>query len=154
VLTIGGRIDRLEVDDRGRAVVIDFKYSAGGKIRERIGDTAAGDLVQGGIYLLAAERHFGLTAAGMLYCGLRNDVTWDGWHIPLAGLDAIGESRTAAGLRELMDAAAQRAVEVHDAIASGRIAVQPADRDKCQWCDFRDMCRIESAEAAQGAGAG
>jgi hypothetical protein len=140
LLTITGRIDRLDISSANQALVIDYKYSTGENIRERIEDP-----VQGGLYLLAAERQFGLAPAGMLYCGLRNEVTWDGWHVPLAGLESIGESTTPARLRELMDEAARRAVDVHEAITSGRIAVQPADRDKCNWCDFRDICRVETA---------
>jgi len=152
LLTIAGRIDRLDASPANHAVVIDYKYSAGDKIRERIEESATGNLVQGGLYLLAAERQFGLAPAGMLYCGLRNEVTWDGWHVPLEGLKAVGESATPARMRDLMDTAARRAIEVHEAITSGRIAVQPADRDKCDWCDFRDICRVESAAARAGAG--
>jgi RecB family exonuclease len=139
LLTITGRIDRLDISSANQALVIDYKYSTGENIRKRIEDP-----VQGGLYLLAAERQFGFAPAGVLYCGLRNGVTWDGWHVPLAGLESIGESTTPTRLRELMDEAARRAVDVHEAIISGRIAVQPADRDKCNWCDFRDICRVEA----------
>ena len=48
-------------------------------------------------------------------------------------------------LRELMEDAESAAVRVHEAITSGDIAVRPADPRKCQWCDFRDICRVESA---------
>ena len=144
LLTITGRIDRLDISSANQALVIDYKYSAGNKIRERIEENGAGNLVQGGLYLLAAERQFGLAPAGMLYCGLRNEVTWGGWHLPLTGLESIGESTTPARLSELMDDAAAKAVEVHEAITSGRIAVYPADREKCNWCDFRDICRVET----------
>jgi CRISPR/Cas system-associated exonuclease Cas4 (RecB family) len=37
------------------------------------------------------------------------------------------------------------AKQAHEAIASGEISVRPADPRKCQWCDFRDICRVESA---------
>jgi CRISPR/Cas system-associated exonuclease Cas4 (RecB family) len=43
-------------------------------------------------------------------------------------------------------------VETFDTIASGAIAPQPADPDKCKWCDFRDICRVETA-AIREAGA-
>ena len=39
----------------------------------------------------------------MLYCGLRKEVIWDGWHTPIPGLERIGEPSTKARLRELMD---------------------------------------------------
>lgn len=144
LLTITGRIDRLDTGPGNQAVVIDYKYSGGNKIRERVEDTDSGALVQGGLYLLAAEREFGLEPAGMLYCGLRNDVVWGGWHLPIRGLEQIGEASTPAVLRELMNAAAAKAVEVSEAIAGGHIAAHPADSAKCLWCDFADICRVES----------
>ncbi len=151
-LAIRGRIDRLEVSADGRALVIDYKYSAGDKIKDRIERTESGEQVQGGLYLAAAERAFGLKPAGMLYCGLKKGVNWDGWHASVAGLEQVGEQRTEAALRELMRDAEQAAQATHEAISQGRIAPHPADRDKCRWCDFRDICRIESAAAVEKVG--
>lgn len=147
LVTITGRIDRVDVGARNQALVIDYKYSAGNKIRERIEENAAGNLVQGGLYLLAAERCLGLKPVGMLYCGLRKEVVWDGWHLAIAGLEGIGESR--GTLEDLTRAAAETAVEVFDAITSGRVAPEPADRAKCLWCDFQDICRVESVAQAR-----
>ena len=152
-LAISGRIDRLDVGPRNQALVIDYKYSAGDRIRERVDDTASGDLVQAGLYLLAAARTFGLHPVGMLYCGLRKEVNWDGWHVPVAGLAAIGESMTPSALQDFMNAAATKAEATFAAIASGHIAPQPANPRKCVWCDFRDICRIETAAAARTASA-
>jgi CRISPR/Cas system-associated exonuclease Cas4 (RecB family) len=39
------------------------------------------------------------------------------------------------------------------AIRSGRMAVAPSDRDKCRYCDFRDVCRVAGEEAAVAEGA-
>ena len=152
LLVISGRIDRLDIGPRNQALVIDYKYSAGAKIRERVDDNSSGNLVQGGLYLAAAQRAFGLEPAGMLYCGLRKDVVWDGWHAAIAGLERIGESRTREALQELVDDAIAKAAETHEAITSGRIAPHPADDSKCLWCDFRDMCRIESTQISKAAG--
>lgn len=152
-LAISGRIDRLDVGPRNQALVIDYKYSAGDRIRERVEDTDSGDLVQAGLYLLAAVRAFGLDPVGMLYCGLRKEVNWDGWHTPVTGLEAIGESMTPSALQDFMNAAAAKAEETFAAIASGRVAPQPANPRKCVWCDFRDICRIETAAAARTASA-
>src|SRR6185295_9278324 len=90
LMSIAGRIDRLEVGPENQALVIDYKYSAGNKIRERVEDTGEGHLVQGGLYLAAAERAFGLDPVGMLFCGLKKDVTWDGWHVSVPGLESLG----------------------------------------------------------------
>lgn len=143
VLNVRGRIDRLEAGPNGEAVVIDYKYSAANKIRERVKDQDKGDVVQAGLYLLAAVKQFGLTPAGMLYCGLRQ-VEWGGWHVPIAGLERVGESCAADRIEELMHAAEAKAAEVHSSITRGDIAVRPADEKKCDWCDYRDICRVES----------
>lgn len=151
-LAIRGRIDRLEENPRGEALVIDYKYSAKNKIRERMGKSEEGQEVQTGLYLLAAERKFGLKPAGMLFCGLRKGITWDGWHLPVAGFEQTGNTCSPEALRDLMNTAAQTATEAHQHILSGRIAAQPADTDQCKWCDFRDACRVETVAAARGAG--
>ncbi len=143
-LTVRGRIDRLEVGPHREALVIDYKYSAANKIRERVKDQDKGDVVQAGLYLLAAVKQFGLVPAGMLYCGLRKDVEWGGWHLPLPGLEKIGESCTVTRLEELTAAAQQKALDVFASITSGDIEVRPADEKKCAWCDYRDMCRVDA----------
>jgi RecB family exonuclease len=153
VLTITGRIDRLDVGPRDEALVIDYKYSAAGKIRERVEDNDGGSLVQGGLYLAAAQRALGLQPAGMLYCGLRKEIAWGGRHIAIAGLERIGESRTREALQDLIDTASGTAARVFESITSGEIAARPADEKKCVWCDFRDACRVESIAIARIAGA-
>jgi len=152
LVSITGRIDRMDVGPGNQALVIDYKYSAGNKIRERVEDTGGGHLVQGGLYLAAAVRTFGLDPVGMLFCGLKKDVTWDGWHVSIPGLEALGTSSTREFIRALIDDAEKAAIRVHEAITSGEIAVRPADRDKCRWCDYCDICRVESAVLVQVAG--
>lgn len=152
LLTITGRIDRLDIGPRGQALVIDYKYSARNKIREFVSENADGNLVQGGLYMAAAKRALHLEPAGMLYCGLRKDVVWGGWHAPIEGLERVGESRTPAALNELIEAAIAKASDVFESIASGEIVARPADTDKCVWCDFRDICRVETAALVKIAG--
>jgi ATP-dependent helicase/DNAse subunit B len=143
-LTVRGRIDRLEVGPHGEALVIDYKYSAAKTIRDRVKDQEEGEVVQSGLYLFAAVKQFGLTPAGMLYCGLKKKVEWGGWHIPLAGLESTGTTCTREALDELTDGAARKAAEASDSILSGRIEAHPRDESKCAWCDYRDICRIET----------
>jgi ATP-dependent helicase/nuclease subunit B len=148
-LGLRGRMDRMDVSPDGRALVIDYKYSAQGKLKERIEQSAAGDAVQAGIYLLAAERAFGLQPAGMLFCHLKKGVNWDGWHAGL-GLD-VGENMSAEAVRELANVAEQTVLRVHEEICAGRIAVSPKDKSKCAWCECRDICRVESIEKVRTA---
>jgi ATP-dependent helicase/DNAse subunit B len=149
LVSITGRIDRLDIGPGDQALVIDYKYSAGNKIKERVEDTGEGHLVQGGLYLAAAQRTFGLDPVGMLFCGLKKDVTWDGWHVRIPGLETLGTSSTREVIRALIDDAESAAVRVHEAITSGDIAVRPTDSRKCRWCDFADICRVESAALVQ-----
>jgi len=149
LVNITGRVDRLDVGPDNQALVIDYKYSAGNKIRERVEDSGAGHAVQGGLYLAAAARTFGLEPVGMLFCGLKKDVTWDGWHVNVPGLESLGASTTREVLRALMNDAESAAVRVHEAITSGDIAVRPTDTRKCRWCDYCDICRVESTVLVQ-----
>jgi RecB family exonuclease len=152
-VAISGRIDRLDVAAGNNAIVIDYKYSAGNKIRDFVGESEEGNRVQAGLYMLAAERVFGLVPAGMLYCGLKKDMSWGGWHLAIAGLERIGTSCLPETLRELMTSAEQSALQVHEAITSGAIAVKPRDEKKCDWCDYRDTCRVETISAERSGGA-
>jgi len=98
--------------------------------------------VQGGLYLLGAERALGLKPRGMYFCGVKKGVTRKGWDDP-------------STVAELMRIAEQKAVEVHEAALSGRFQVLPTDTAKCLWCECHDICRVESmarplaAEAAE-----
>jgi hypothetical protein len=60
---------------------------------------------------------------------------------------------TPSALHDFMNGAAAKAEETSAAIASGRVAPQPADARKCVWCDFRDICRIETIAAPRTASA-
>ncbi len=135
-LSINGRIDRLLIGPDNQAIVIDYKYSPAAKVRERVS-------VQGGLYLLAAERVFNLAPAGMFYCALREPISWEGWHADVPGLN-LGEWRTADALRELIVEAEQQAIDTFNSIVSGNKEVNPADPSKCRYCDYRNICRIES----------
>jgi ATP-dependent helicase/DNAse subunit B len=154
-LSIRGRIDRLETGPNGQALVIDYKYS--GQVKDKVEQNESGSLVQGGLYLLAAERAFGLEPAGMLYCGVKKKVNWVGWQA-ISGLREIGEPCTPERLRELAEDAARKASETHAAILAGRVEVHPAEPKKCDWCDYRDICRVEAIMGerapALGSGAG
>jgi ATP-dependent helicase/DNAse subunit B len=143
-LSIRGRIDRLDIGPNNEAIVIDYKYSAAAKIRERI----EGDPMQAGLYLSAADRVFKHKPVGMFYCGLRQSVSWEGWHTQIPGV-TVGEFRTDAALRELITIAEQKAIEVHESITAGNIEVRPTDRTKCRYCDYNNICRVESISRAK-----
>ncbi|MCS7025214.1 MAG: exodeoxyribonuclease V subunit gamma [Bryobacteraceae bacterium] len=144
-----GKIDHvLEVPQRG-IVVIDYKYSSRQKIRDRIRATERGELVQGGLYLWAAQKLLQKRPAGILYCGLKGEISWQGWHIPILGWQDVGETLEASSLGERIQDAVQTAQAVAERILAGEFAPDPADRRKCGLCDFRDVCRVETLAASR-----
>jgi hypothetical protein len=136
-----------------QALVIDYKYSAGDRIREKVEESEEGQRVQAGLYLLAAQKALKLEPAGMLYCGLRKKVSWSGWHLNRPGLQTVGEARTPEALEELIESARSATLEAHEAIVSGRVIAHPRDPDQCKRCDFRDVCRVETLAETLEAGA-
>ena len=128
-LAISGKIDRLDTAPDGRAYVIDYKYSGAQSTKEKVKDES---LLQAPLYLMAAEECFGLKAAGMFYVGLKGGVVYAGWkEIPEGWLERKK----------------QQTLQVVAEIRAGRVDVAPANPDKCRYCDFRDVCRVEAGGA-------
>jgi ATP-dependent helicase/DNAse subunit B len=136
---ISGRIDRLDTAEDGRAYVIDYKYSAAQGVKGRVKDE---NLLQGPLYMMAAERAFGVKPDGVFYVGLKAGVEYAGWSrtgmlksrpIPEAWLE-IAERRTLQAMHE---------------IRAGRVEVAPANPAKCRYCDCRDICRVATGAAAE-----
>ena len=131
-LKIAGKIDRLDEAQDGTAVVFDYKYSNAQNIKNRIDDE---NLLQPPLYLLAVERAFGLKPAGMYYIGLKGGVEYAGWMVEELPPGWLESTRL-------------RTLNVVGEIRAGRIDVAPADRDKCRFCDYRDVCRADIGAAA------
>jgi ATP-dependent helicase/DNAse subunit B len=129
-LEISGKIDRLDTAPDGRAYVIDYKYSNAQNTKDKLKDE---NLLQAPLYLMAAEEFFGVKAAGMFYVGLKGGVVYAGWkEIPEGWLERKK----------------QQTLQVVAEIRSGRVDAAPANPDKCRYCEFRDVCRVEVGEAA------
>ena len=135
-LAISGKIDRLDTAPDGRAYVIDYKYSSAQNTKDKLKDE---NLLQAPLYLMAAEEFFGVKAAGMFYVGIKGGVVYSGWkEIPEGWLEQKKE----------------QTLQVVAAIRAGRVDVAPANPDKCIYCEFRDVCRVEAGAAealAEGA---
>jgi ATP-dependent helicase/DNAse subunit B len=137
--TVGvrGKIDRLDVAPDGRAYVIDYKYSAAQRTRHRLNDE---NLLQAPLYVMAAEKAFGMRPAGMFYVGLKGGVVYAGWSSqPVEGLSAepIPEG--------WLENARERTVRVVEEIRAGRVEAAPSNRENCRLCDYRDVCRVTLA---------
>ena len=136
-LEIFGRIDRLDVAPDGRAFVLDYKYSGKASVNKKLTDE---NLMQAPLYLMAA-RHLKFQPAGMFYVGLKGGVEYVGWSdAPLMDAEPLPEN--------WLEDARGRALRVVEAIRGGAVEPAPADRDKCRYCDARDVCRMEVPETA------
>lgn len=134
-LVIRGRIDRFDVSSSGEVFAYDYKYSREDNVKKK---QSSDRDVQGGLYLLALKAA-GYRPHGFAYVPLRGEANLS----PRLDVDA------------LMDEARERALLAVDRITTGDIAVVPADRNNCRYCDFRDACRInEQAGAAAASGDG
>jgi ATP-dependent helicase/DNAse subunit B len=130
---LAGKIDRLDEASDGRAFVIDYKYSRAETTKKKLKDE---NLLQAPLYLMAAERYFGIKPTGMFYIGLKDSVEYVGWsEPPLLDSDPMKPDWIAE--------TEQKALQIVDQIRAGRVAVAPANPDHCRFCDARDVCRVE-----------
>ncbi len=149
-LTLGCRVDRIDVAPDGKALIIDYKYSSPESVRKLVKGHAEGLRIQGGIYMRALI-HEGRECAGMLFAGLRNLPAWDGWQTVQ---EKIGRSEqgTPEDLRAVMERAKETALTAIARIGQGVIEPKPAEASLCEHCDFHDICRVETAIQVAAAG--
>ena len=137
---IFGRIDRLDVAPDGRAFVLDYKYSAAQRVKDKLKNE---NLMQAPLYMMAAE-DLNFRPAGMFYVGVKGGIEYAGWSdAPLMDSLALPE--------KWLEAARERTLRIVEEIRRGRVEIVPADRDSCRFCDAKDICRIEVAAAAEQA---
>jgi ATP-dependent helicase/DNAse subunit B len=149
-LTLGCRVDRIDVAPDGQAIIIDYKYSSPEGVRKLVKGHEEGQRIQGGIYMRALL-HDGRECAGMLFAGLRNQPAWDGWQTVQ---EEIGKSERCAAeaLRAVMDRAKETALNAIARIGQGVIEPMPAEASLCERCEFHDICRVETAVQVAAAG--
>jgi ATP-dependent helicase/DNAse subunit B len=135
---VSGKIDRLDEAAEGRAFVFDYKYSNAHNTKKKLDDER---LLQAPLYLMGAAEQFGVKPAGMFYVGLKGGVEYVGW-------SDSGELESRPMPENWFAHTRERAQRVVEEIRAGRIAVKPADRDACRYCQCRDVCRIEVPMAA------
>jgi ATP-dependent helicase/DNAse subunit B len=139
-VVVRGRIDRFEVDAEGHATIVDYKYSSDSRLAARMREHDEGRRVQGGLYVLAVERAFGLHPVEMLYWAMRGKLCSPrGW-------------TTTEELRAVAAQAEQLTLESAGRIREGVIQPDPADESQCEYCEFRDGCRVEMMTRVRAAG--
>jgi ATP-dependent helicase/DNAse subunit B len=137
-IRIRGRLDRLDEAGDGRAFVFDYKYSSAQSARKKLGDEL---LLQPPLYLMGAAQQFGVAPAGAFYVGLKGGVKYVGW-------SEAGELKSAPMPEAWFERTQELARRAVEGIRAGRIEVRPADSDKCDRCECRDVCRIDVPVAA------
>jgi ATP-dependent helicase/DNAse subunit B len=137
-MEICGRIDRLDEAADGRAFVFDYKYASAQSTRKKLDDER---LLQAPLYLMGAAQQFGVTPAGVFYVGLKGGVKYAGW-------SEAGELKSQPMPENWFERTRELGRRAVEEIRAGRIEVKPADRDLCQHCDCRDVCRIDVPVAA------
>jgi RecB family exonuclease len=142
-----GRVDRVDVDGTGRAIVVDYKSRVAGREKERLEAIASLDDPQLPLYALAVEERFGVEVVGIeLYDAKRrgraslvvDDVAEAAFSRCEGGRVAPVDAES---FRALLDAAADRARAVVASVRAGRIDKRPADPAACATCDVRGVCR-------------
>jgi len=129
---ISGRIDRIDVTADGGGYVIDYKYS-GAQNTKNLGTNAS--RLQPQLYLLALKRFFELRPEGMSYWGFKGGVQRTPWM-------QFEPSQTI-----------ETTLRIAREVRAGRVEPNPADPEKCRFCELRDVCRFVTAAPALAEGA-
>jgi ATP-dependent helicase/nuclease subunit B len=155
-VSLRGRIDRIDVDAGGRAVVHDYKTA---KTVSRAGEFTDRGTLQIQLYMRVAERVLGLEPVAGLYHPLgavgaekrkpRGLVAREDEE--LKGLGIVGTDRREADEFELaLDDAERTAVQAAAEMRSGLIARRPIGGKCPKYCTFQPICRLERALGAVG----
>jgi hypothetical protein len=155
-VSLRGRIDRIDVDSRGRAVVRDYKT---GKSVSKASEFTDRGTLQIQLYMRVAERVLGLDPVAGLYHPLgavgaerrkpRGLVAREDEE--LKGLGIVGTDRREAEEFELaLDEAEATATRAAGEMRSGLIARRPIGGKCPRYCTFQPICRLERALGAVG----
>jgi len=134
-----GRIDRVDTTADGGAIIVDYKYSNNAK--QNVDDETK---LQGVLYTIAAEQDLKLRPQATVFIGVKKDHRPFGWG-NLPGYDLLPMTP------EWLEKGRETVARVTREIRAGVVQPKPSDLKHCAWCDFRDACRYEGAEAVRGA---
>lgn len=142
---IRGRIDRLDVDPGGRALVRDYKSGAA-RSNQPAARWALDRRLQVALYLLAVRELAGLEPVAGFYQPLRGD-DLRGRGMYLEGADpgagnvvVVKDERSPEQFEAELDGAAQRAVAVAAALRAGRLTPCPQTCSR-DGCAYPGICR-------------
>ncbi len=155
-VTLRGRIDRIDVDDAGRAIVRDYKT---GKNVSRADAFVDEGTLQIQLYMRVAERVLGLEPVAGLYHPLgavgpdkrrpRGLVTEEDERLKALGI--VGrDRREAEEFEAALDQAEASAERAAGEMGAGRIGRRPLGAKCPKYCTFQAICRLERAVGAVG----
>ncbi len=165
-----GSVDRIDVNGKGQAVVIDYKSSVKGTydVRSRSSALQAGgavlpDKVQALMYAQVVRRELGLDVVGALYVGyqpragkppalsgafdrtvVQPSQAWDA-KAELVGYPQLDDDGCAAyeasSFAELVDEVERGVEKAVASLCEGRIAPYPRTADACSFCPVQDCAK-------------
>lgn len=159
---VAGKVDRIDVDAYGRAVVIDYKGSVGKEYAFRADEhdeTVLPRKMQTLIYAQMVRRKLGLVPVGALYLSYGKDGMVRGLYdrtILDADRDLLGINAKTCGSSAFLDAldAAEEAVASRIAhLLAGEVSPAAADLKACQYCPV-GLCEHRDALAQAHGGGG
>jgi RecB family exonuclease len=144
-----GKIDRVDTDGEGQAVIIDYKLSAGSY--KSMSNWLQENQLQLALYTLALEQ--GLVAdfedvqvVSAIYMVLKNMTRDLGFKVTesagsLFDLDRKKNQVSAEEKNKLLEEIGTLIFEITQKIAAGKIQPEPMDKKDCADCAWRQQCR-------------